>query len=342
MIVLDEVAIKNLKISYAEATHTNFESTCFVLGQLQAIPNQIASVSSRVPGRLTHLSFTIGDVVQQGEVLAILESRQPGNPPPSIPLLAPISGMITQLEKYRGDPLEPEHSFCQISDLTQLEAVAQIPEHIATQIHIGSKAHITINSISPQSQQATLLRFATKADPSSHTIGAFFRIPNPKLNLRPNMHAEFQVVLSQRSNVLSIPRSALLGDATSPFVMIKDFDLPNTFLKTPIVVGEINDQWVEIISGLLPTDEVITHGAYPLSQAGTQSISLKEALDKAHGHEHTEEGKDIKLEKLDHSNNNNSQELHANQWQSTTFILLGLLSISVYFHVKKYFINQHS
>ncbi|MDA7523072.1 hypothetical protein N8535_01410, partial [bacterium] len=42
-----------------------------------------------------------------------------------------------------------------------------------------------------------------------------------------------------------------------------------------------------------PGDEVVTRGAYPLAFAGNGGISLKEALDAAHGHEHNEDGSEM-------------------------------------------------
>jgi hypothetical protein len=60
------------------------------------------------------------------------------------------------------------------------------------------------------------------------------------------------------------------------------------------VIGEKNKDRVEIINGLFPSDEVVTSGSYALSFVGNESaISLKEALDAAHGHEHNEDGSEI-------------------------------------------------
>jgi hypothetical protein len=64
-------------------------------------------------------------------------------------------------------------------------------------------------------------------------------------------------------------------------------------VKTPVVTGASNDRVVEIISGLLPADEVVTQGAYSLAFAGGGTLSLKEALDAAHGHEHNADGSEI-------------------------------------------------
>jgi cobalt-zinc-cadmium efflux system membrane fusion protein len=92
-------------------------------------------------------------------------------------------------------------------------------------------------------------------------------------------------------------RVLLAGRGGNRFVYVKDFDLANAFVKTAGQVGEINDRFVEITSGLLPADEVVTRGAYSLSFAGASSVSLKEALDAAHGHEHAADGGELTPEK---------------------------------------------
>jgi hypothetical protein len=50
---------------------------------------------------------------------------------------------------------------------------------------------------------------------------------------------------------------------------------------------------VEVLGGLIVGDEVVTTGAYSLAFAGKGSVSLKEALDAAHGHEHNEDGSEV-------------------------------------------------
>lgn len=74
---------------------------------------------------------------------------------------------------------------------------------------------------------------------------------------------------------------------------MKDFDLPNAFVRAPVVLGEQNDEFVEVVNGLFPGDEVVTQGSYSLGFAGGGSLSLKEALDAAHGHEHADDGSEL-------------------------------------------------
>jgi cobalt-zinc-cadmium efflux system membrane fusion protein len=45
------------------------------------------------------------------------------------------------------------------------------------------------------------------------------------------MRAEFSIVIARRANVVSVPLSALQGEASRRFVYVKDFDLANAFVK---------------------------------------------------------------------------------------------------------------
>jgi cobalt-zinc-cadmium efflux system membrane fusion protein len=112
------------------------------------------------------------------------------------------------------------------------------------------------------------------------------------------MKAEFSILLNKRTNVMSIPRDALQGDGMARFVFIRDYELKHAFVKAPVTIGEVNAQRVEILSGLFPGDEVVTRGSYALSFAGKGSVSLKEALDAAHGHPHNEDGTEMTKEQI--------------------------------------------
>ena len=291
-IVLDENGVKNLRIETVEAEENDFEETVFALGRIAEIPERHAVVSSRISGRVIGLEAQEGDVVKADQIMVRVESRQAGNPPPVIDLKSPIGGLVVQSHMRLGEPVEPDKELLDISDLSEVYAIARVPEHHAAQLKPGSKAHIVVAALGNQIIEGEMSRFGTSADRESGTIDAVFRVANPDLRMRPDMRAEFSVVLSQRSNVMSVPRAALQGDASHRFVYVKHFDVPNAFIKTPVQVGQMNDRFVEITKGLLPADEVVTRGAYSLSFAGGGSVSLIEALDAAHGHKHAADGKE--------------------------------------------------
>ncbi len=294
-VILDETGVKNLKIETVEAEETDFEETIFALGRIRVAPGHRAVVSSRVPGRVLSVATHIDTKIEKGAEVAVIESRQPGDPPPSVWLTAPLGGMVSAVKVVPGQPVTPDDSLVEIIDLSEVHAVAAVPEHLVGKLRVGQAAHIRVMAVPDRIFEATLAHLGAEADGKSGTLEAAFHVENPDGLLRPDMRAEFSIVQSKREGVMSIPRLALQGDATNRTVYRKHYDesLQNTFVRIPVQVGAMNDRFVEITGGLVAGDEVVTTGAYSLGFAGKGSVSLKEALDAAHGHEHAEDGSEL-------------------------------------------------
>lgn len=290
VIPLDEAAVKTLGIATEEAVESDFEETAFALGEIVEIPNRHSVLSSRIPGRIAAISVQEGDTVVAGQPLVTVESRQPGDPPPSIQLKAPMGGLVVQSHVRLGEPVEPEKELLDISDLGEVWAIARVPQHHAGLLKPGSRAHLTVPALGDEIIEGEMQRFGTTADAAGGTIDAVFRVPNPGLRMRPGMRVEFNIVMSRREGVLSVPRTALQGGPANRHVFVTDFNNPNLFHRTPVRAGQSSGNRVEILSGLFPGDVVVTTGSYPLGFAGAGSMTAKEALEAAHGHKHGEDG----------------------------------------------------
>ncbi|HRQ87637.1 MAG TPA: efflux RND transporter periplasmic adaptor subunit [Bacteroidia bacterium] len=298
IVILDATGVKNLRIETITAEERDFEETAFALGRIETVPGSSGVVSSRISGRIAEVLVAPGDTVVKGQVVAKVESRQPGDPPPVIDLKSPIDGLVMAVAARSGEPVEPDRILVEIADLTEVDAVASLPEDLAGRLEAGAESHIRVAALPGEVFKGTLIRFGTTVDRGTGTLAGIFRLKNESGRLRPGMRAEYAVVLGKRENVTSVPRAALQGEPSRRFVFVKHFDLPNAFIRTPVEVGSVNAHEAEILSGLFPADEVVTRGAYSLSFAGGASgISLKEALDAAHGHEHAEDGSELTPEK---------------------------------------------
>jgi multidrug efflux pump subunit AcrA (membrane-fusion protein) len=296
LVILDEAGEKNLRLETVEAEARDFAETLFVLGRIEVLPGRRAVVSSRVPGRVVRVDALPDHPVQAGDPVVVLESRQPGDPPPEITLTAPLSGLVTEFTAAPGEPVHPDKALLAIVDLRTVYGLAQVPEHLVHQLARGQAATIRVPGWPDEVWDATLEHLGAEADRSSGTLEAAFYVRNPGLRLRPGMRAEFSIALTNRAGVLAVPRAAVQGEGAERFVFIRDYELKHAFVKVPVVTGARNDQFVEITQGLLPGDEVVTRGAYSLAFAGKGSVSLKEALDAAHGHPHNEDGSELTAE----------------------------------------------
>ncbi|MEX2578773.1 MAG: efflux RND transporter periplasmic adaptor subunit [Verrucomicrobiales bacterium] len=293
-VILDETAMKNLGIETETVEERDFESTVFAIGRIEEIPASRSVLSSRIAGRVVGLEAYVGDTVERGEVLVRIESRQPGNPPPIIELEAPRSGLVVDSHVRLGEPVDPAEDLLDISDRSRVWAVAGIPEAAAAGIAPGTRARIRVPALGDETIEATLAQYGVEANREAGTVEGIFELPNDDRRLRPGMRAEFSLVTATREDVMAVPREAIQGDPTSRVAFVEDFELPNAYVRVPLVLGEQNEEYVEVVSGLFPGDEVVTRGSYALSFAGSGSgMSLKEALDAAHGHEHHEDGSEM-------------------------------------------------
>ena len=203
-------------------------------------------------------------------------------------------GLVVDTHARIGEPVEPDSDLLDISDRSSVWAVASIPEPEAANIVPGTKARIRIPALGETFIEATLDRYGVEANREAGTLEGIFVLDNSEGRLQPGMRVEFSIITLSRKNVMAVPREAIQGDPTKRVVFVEDFELPNAFVRAPVVLGEENDRYVEIINGLFPGDEVVTRGSYALSFVGSGSgISLKEALDAAHGHEHAEDGSEL-------------------------------------------------
>lgn len=294
MIILDATGVANLRIQTVEIEVRDFETTVFAIGRIEEIPEHHSVLSSRVAGHVVHLHAFTGDTVAAGDIVATIETRQIGDPPPQVHLRAPQGGLVVDSHIRLGQPVQPETELMDISDRSSMWAVAKIPESEVARVQSGTLAYITVPGLGDSIFKANLIRFGVNADRSTGAIEGIFRMENTDERLRPGMRVEFAVVLESRGNVLAVPRDAIQGDPANRVVFVKDFDLPNAFIPIPVIIGEQNDRFVEVLSGLFPGDEVVTQGSYSLGfVGGGQEISLKEALDAAHGHEHNEDGSEM-------------------------------------------------
>jgi multidrug efflux pump subunit AcrA (membrane-fusion protein) len=292
-VILDETGVKNLRLETVMVEERDFETTVFAVGRVEEVPGNQYSISSRIPGRAIEVNAFVGEEVKEGEVLAKVESRQPGNPPPVIELKAPHDGLITASHVLKGQPVEPDKDLLDISDRSQVWVVAQISEQMAAGIRPGTKARIKFPALGGEPIEAGLLRFGVQANREAGAVEGVFQVPNKGRRLLPGMRAEFEIIVSKRPNVMAVPAEAIQGDPASRVVYVKDFDLPNAFVKAPVVLGEKGGGWVEVKEGLFPGDEVVTCGSYSLGFVSGGGTSLKEALDAAHGHAHNEDGSEI-------------------------------------------------
>lgn len=298
-IILSPRQMNDLGIELIEAKKMVFEDRLFVLGRAETAETRKAVVSSRVAGRIVELMAHPGDKVAPDQVVAVIETLQPGNPPPRIELRAFIGGVVMGSHVSLGEPVDPMQHLMEVSDISVIHAVARIPENAIEHIATGLVTTISFPARPGHEFMGTLFRIGSEVNPENATLDAHFAIENPDALILPGMRAELFITIRRTGDVLAIPNSCIQGSQLSPFVFVQDYSLSNRFIRSAVSLGVKNNTHTEISSGIFPGDLIVSRGAYILSFAGDTGISLKEALDQAHGHQHNDDGSEISADGKD-------------------------------------------
>jgi membrane fusion protein, heavy metal efflux system len=271
----------NLALEVDEAQLRTLEKTFLVLGQIEALPNRSAAVTSRIPGRVVDIKAVEGQLVKKGDPLIEIESRQVGDPPPRVQYAAPIDGVITQRGVVLNDSIEPDKHLLEIVDMSELYAEGRIFEGQIAQVKTGQKVRITVESFPGETFAGSIDLIGGELDAETRTLKIWARVANPEGRLRPNMRATINIVTGQADSVVAIPHSAVLGESGNLFAFVQTDEKGLTYERRSVVTGIKDDQYVEIIEGVLPTEKVVTLGNYQL-QYVTSTAKPEVAAESAH------------------------------------------------------------
>ncbi len=263
-VTLTPEAEKNLGLKVEAADLRTIEKTLAVLGHVELDPSRVAVIASRISGRITRLAVKEGDKVQAGDFLLAVESRQVGDPPPTIEFKAPIAGTIFELPVFTGDSVEPNARLLTIADLSEVYLVGRVYEGQVAQVQKGQRVRIKAEAYSDGAFSGTVEGFIPRLDPETRTLGVRVRVTNPDTKLLPNMRATLNIVTAEADSVITVALSAVLGEAGNLFVFIQNDKDPHTYLRTPVIVGQRDDRYIEIVEGVLPGANVVTVGNYQL------------------------------------------------------------------------------
>lgn len=261
---LTEQAKKNLGLTTEEANLRTIETFVKCFGVVEAVPDKVNFISVRSSGRVTKVQVNQGDTVKDGDPLAEVESRQIGDPPPTIPVKATLAGIITDRHVFVGEPVEPDKVLFKIADLSKVQVKCHVYEADIGKVKLGQKARFYFEAYPDKPFEGVVEFLGGELEEETRSLPIWCRLDNLDLALRPNMRAEVRLITGASDESLAVPVQAVLGEAGGLFVYVES---GNVFEPRHVHAGKRDDRYVEILEGLLPGDVVVTQGNYQLQFA---------------------------------------------------------------------------
>ena len=195
---------------------------------------------------------------------------------PTIQIIAPQDGVISELGVREGMYVEPFDRMFTIVDLSQVWVMVDLHEDQAAWIRPGQQMEITAPAVPGKHWTGKVEYIYPQVDPRTRTLRARLEIANPNESLLLNMFVEVSLSGDKAADSLIIPRQAIIltGERKS---VVKDLGNGH-FQPVDVETGMWDDNHIEILSGLKEGDRIVVSGQFLIdSESSIQASFLRMA-----------------------------------------------------------------
>lgn len=172
-------------------------------------------------------------------------------------IIAPISGTINKLSLEVGSYLSPGVSISEIIDINSLKMEVNLLDRDVVQIVAGNKINVVPDLYPNTKLKGEVISIASKSD-GARKFAIEIEIQNSLQNpLKAGMTGSAYFDLEASKTSMLIPIKCIVGSLQEPKIYTTN---GNSATLTPVVIGNIYNDKVEIISGLDITEKVVTSG----------------------------------------------------------------------------------
>jgi cobalt-zinc-cadmium efflux system membrane fusion protein len=257
VIVLTEKAMREFDIEVKVAGPGVIKTHIDLTGEIIAEPSRISHIIPRFNGIVKEVYKTVGDKVSKGEKLALIESNE------SLTIYevqSLISGTIIEMHMTQGELIGNEAHAFTIADLNKVWATFNIYQKDLGKIRVGQRALVSVGSMDIE-EIGTISYVSPILDEKTRTATARVILNNQTGKWLPGMFVTAKVDVSEKRYPVVIEKTALQTLEEQVVVFIKD---KNGFKPKAVRIGNENDDYVEIISGLNAGDQYVSKNSFIL------------------------------------------------------------------------------
>ena len=274
-VMLTPEAIKLAGITFSKVKQGRIERTVELPGEIGFNENRLAHIAPRFAGIALQTNYRIGDFVEEGNVVAIVESNESMNP---YSIKAPISGWVIERHITRGEFVSEENSIYVIADLSTVWVNLAVYPKDANRIKKGQIA--ILKSIGTDNITTGKIEYITPVmDIRTRSATARISLSNPGNTWRPGSFVQATITTEAGNESLLVEKNAVqyLEEKSVVFVV----DGPNRFKPVDVVTGDRDASHIQIIAGLGEGTEYVSNGAFEL-----KAKIVTSNLDAHAGHGH--------------------------------------------------------
>ena len=224
-----------------------------VYGRVVSDPENVSHVSARFDGVIRAVRASIGEVVEKGQTLAVIEANDSLN---NYTITAPISGTVIDRHANPGETTDGRSLFTIVDTSSVWAELAVFPsDRSRVKVGVPVTVRTAIGDISIDGEIALLSPVAG----ANQSVTARVRLDNTEGLLAAGMYLTGEIEVAQYDVPLAVKRSGLQAfrDFTVVYALIGD-----EYEVRMLDLGRQDATWVEVLGGLEVGTTYVTTNSY--------------------------------------------------------------------------------
>lgn len=184
-----------------------------------------------------------------------------------VPVIAPISGSISQAHATVGEYVTRDKSLFTIVSLDEVFVGADVFESDLSALQGATRARVTLEAYPDEAFEGTLHAISQEVNPETRAVHVLFSVKNPDQKLRGGAFVNVAIESDERRPVLVVPKDAVLSQDGVRRVLRKV--TPEVFAADPVIVSEFREDVAVIERGLKKDDRIAVTGLYQIRMSPT-------------------------------------------------------------------------
>ena len=161
-----------------------------------------------------------------------------------------------------GSVVQPTDSLYEVSDLSRVWVMAQVPEERLAELSPGMAAEVRVRAYPDRVFPARVTRIGTELDPATPTVQVRCETANPRIALKTGMYAAVRLLSGTKREATVVPAGAVQRTAEASFVFVPLGE--GSFERRTIRTGDSANGVVEVLEGLEPGTAIVVEGGFLL------------------------------------------------------------------------------
>ena len=191
---------------------------------------------------------------------------------------APYSGIISVRNFDPGSLMQVsqannENPLFTIVQTDKVRVSLNVPETEAVLVNYDGKAAIKVPALNNRVFEGKVARTSWVLSTSTRTLECEIEVANAEGLLRPGMYANVELIIAQKSDILALPRSAIVQQDGKPTCLVVTAN--GTIVRRALQTGIVTPTDIEVVSGLEEQEDVISANASAFKEDQKVTMTAK-------------------------------------------------------------------